>query len=140
MPTAKAALKSQKPTLDEFRAAVRYLLVNDYGMPELVADETLNIDAQYVQNAYDESGLKDSSISDVADELAIKPRENREWVKVDSGQLIVTINDSVDGLLKRLANTGLYGDSIPDVAAAMLRRGIEAVLPALSLDATSVRR
>lgn len=140
MPTAKAALKSQKATLDEFRAAVRYLLVNDYGMPELVADETLNIDAQYVQNSYEESCPNDSSISDVADELAIKPREKREWVRVDSGQLVVTINDRIEALLKRLANTGLYGDSIPDVAATMLCRGIEAVLPALSLDATSARR
>ncbi len=140
MPTAKAALKSQKATFDEFRAAVRYLLVNDYGMPELVADETLNIDTQYVQNSYEESGRNESSISDVADELAIKPRENREWVRVDSGQLIVTINDRIEDLLKRLANTGLYGDSISDVAATMLRRGIEAVLPALPLDATSVRR
>lgn len=141
MSTAKTESKSQKKaTLEDFRAAVRYLLLNDYGMPELVADEVLQADAQYVQSAYEESGLKDTAITDVADELAIKPPENREWVRVNDGQLIVAVNDSIGDLLKRLANTGLYGDSVEDVAATLLCRGIEAVLPVLPLAATPVRR
>jgi len=126
--------------MEEFRVAVKYLLLNEYGMPELVANEMLLADAQYVQNAFDECGLKDSSISDVAEELSIKPRANREWVKVDEGQLIVTVNNRIDDLLKRIANTGLYGDTVADVVVTLLCRGIEAVLPVLPLAVTPVRR
>ncbi|WP_321820829.1 MULTISPECIES: hypothetical protein [unclassified Burkholderia] len=133
-------VSSNPATLADFRAAVRYLLLNEHGMPELVADEVLEADAQYVQSAFEESGVRDTAVSEIATELAIAPRNDRQWVKVEDGQLVVTVNERVTDLLKRLADTGLYGDSIACVAATLLCRGIEAVLPVLSVTASRIVR
>jgi hypothetical protein len=142
MPTpkteAKPATKSEKKaTLEEFRVAVRYLLTTDYGMPELIADEVLLADEQYLRESH---GDGDVSVSDVADELAFKPHKNRAWVKIEDGQLIVDVNDQVKSILDRLAGTGLYGDSPAQVAVSLLCRGIETVLPVLPLAAANKHR
>ncbi|WP_425953000.1 hypothetical protein [Ralstonia pseudosolanacearum] len=140
MATEKTEPNGQKTTIEDFRAAVRFLLVNDHGMPDLVADDVLLADENYVQEAFEEGGKNGATVAAVAEELSIKPRENREWIKVDDGQLVVTISTRADELLNRLLSTGLYGNTVADVAAAMLCRGIEAVLPVLPHASPPLRR
>jgi len=140
MPTTKTVPKSPVVTVAEFRAAVRFMLVNEHGMPELVADEVLENDAKYVQDSFQENGENRSSVADVANELAIKPSKNREWVKVDAGQMVLTVDSRVEELLTNLMSTGLDGDSLADVAATLLCRGIETVLPVLPLATPVMRR
>ena len=115
-------------TLDDFRAAVRYLLINDHGMPDLVADAAIAVDDDYVQRAYANRSGDRRLVMEVAGELAIKPRDHASWVRVGEGQIVVSLNDNVQAYLKSLVEVGLYGQTPEDVAHTMLCRGIEGLL------------
>lgn len=130
--TTKPAGAESAVTFDEFRASVRYLLVNDHGMPELVADEALESDDRYVRDSYGDGGLKRKQAIEVADELAIKPGGNSSWVRIADGTIVVEVNERVENYLKNLVGVGLYGQTPSDVAYTMLCRGIESLLSVAS--------
>ncbi len=111
--------------LDEYIAAVRHLLTTEHGTPVLVADELLTIDSSYVEQAHRGGAM----VTEVADELAIKPRQGASWVRLDPGQIVLSINDQVRAYLQGLLALGLFGETIEDAAAALLCRGIEGALP-----------
>lgn len=50
--TAAAASTADATTFDEFRAAVKYALIQQQGTPDLVAEALLAADAEYLQEAY----------------------------------------------------------------------------------------
>jgi hypothetical protein len=116
------------PTLDEYRASVRYLLVTDFGMPELVADEVLAAEQRYIRQAFGDGGASRKDGRDVADELEMKPSENPAWVRVGENALVLEVNDAIAGYLDNLVKVGLYGQTPSDVAYTMLCRGIETLL------------
>ena len=130
MTKATTEPKARKSTLEQYREGVRHLLIQEHGMPEIVADEVLDTDATYIRDSFNDASL----IAEVALELSIKPSRDRVWVKLDPAELIVTANTPVAELLKRLLKTGLYGDSVAEVANTMLRRGIEATMQVLVRD------
>lgn len=123
-------------TFDEFRAGVSYLLVHDHGMPEIVARDVLEGEAEYLEQAFQDGADRKLLLTEVAEELAFKPRSDRGWIRKDEDHLLLEVNEIVRALLDRIAKTGLYGGNPEEVAQALLCRGIETVLPvAQSLDA-----
>lgn len=125
VPRAEAA----KPaTLEEFQSAIRFLLVNEHGMPELVADDLMKIDEAYVQNAFADVSERETLVMEVATELTVRPKKGLTWVRVNDGQLVLDINEPMQGYLNQLVEAGLYGDTAAEVARSMLCRGIEVVL------------
>ena len=116
-------------TFDEFRAGVSYLLVHDHGMPEIVARDVLEGEAEYLEQAFQEGADRKSLLTEVAEELAFKPRSGGGWIRTDEDHLLLEVNERVRVLLDRIAKTGLYGGTPEEVARALLCRGIETVLP-----------
>lgn len=130
----KSEVKAVKPAsetsaFDEFRAGVRYLLVHDQGMPELVADDILNGETEYLEEAFQSGSDRKVRLQEIADELAFRPRTNSEWIRLQKGQMIVNLNSQVREVVETIATTGLYGTSAEDVAVTLLSRGVEAVMP-----------
>lgn len=136
-PEAKSAKKTgDLATFDEFREGVSYLLVHDHGMPEIVAKEVLEGEAEYLEQAFKEGTDRKLLLTEVAQELAFKPRSGGGWIRTDEEHLLLKVHGRVRMLLDRIAKTGLYGGAPEEVAQALLCRGIETVLPvAQNLDA-----
>jgi transcriptional regulator with XRE-family HTH domain len=135
-------------TFAQYREAVRFLLVNDVGTPELVADALLEADENFLRGAFEERrGL---TLLDVVDELRVRPSAACSWVQLEKGQVIVdpTADDHVilrfssklGALLDSVVQTGLYGETKEAVVDGLVRRGIEAVLPMVTALATPARR
>ncbi|CAN7568826.1 hypothetical protein [Acidovorax delafieldii] len=121
------------PTLDDFRASVRYLLITGHGTPAMVADELIQLDDLYLQRIFTEGGSDGASPMEAAEELAMKPLVGKAWVKLGEGQMVFSIGDRTGEYVDQLVTTGLFGDNPQQVVDAMVRRGIEAVLPVLQL-------
>lgn len=121
--------KKQQATFEQFLEAVRYLLVNEKGMPELVADEIMAADDGYLREAFGEVDATGKMAMEAADELVIRPRKSGEWVRLDDEQMLLTVNKKVRAHIESIGKFGLYGDSDEEVAATLLCRGIECVLP-----------
>lgn len=125
----KPSTEAAKPaTLEEFQSAIRFLLINEHGMPELVADDLMKIDEDYVQNAFADPGERETLVMEVATELTVRPKEGLKWVHVSHDQLVLDINGPMQAYLEQLVEVGLYGDTVAQVARAMLSRGVEVVL------------
>ncbi|HBD37907.1 hypothetical protein ACUXQ2_006248 [Cupriavidus metallidurans] len=137
-PEAKSVKKAgDLATFDEFRAGVSYLLVHDHGMPEVVARDVLEGETEYLQQAFQDGTDRRPLLTEVAEELAFKPRSGGGWIRTDEDHLLLEVNERVRVLLDGIAKTGLYGGTPEEVAQALLCRGIETVLPvAQSLGAT----
>lgn len=137
--TSKAAVPAETSpevansplTLDDFRAAVRYLLITGHGTPAMVADELIQLDGLYLQRIFTEGGRDGASPMEAAEELAMKPVIGKAWVKLGEGQMVLSMGDRTGEYVDQLVTTGLFGDNCQQVVEAMVRRGIEAVLPVL---------
>ena len=46
--------KKMPATLGEFQESIRWLLVNEHGMPELVVQEVMDGDLDYISNVFNE--------------------------------------------------------------------------------------
>lgn len=132
VPAAQSTLPAKPPvTLDDFRAAVRYLLITDHGMPAMVADEVIKLDDLYLQRIFGEGGSDGASPMEAAEELAIKPSSGKSWVKLGDDQVVFPVGGHINQYVEQLVATGLFGDNRTQVVEAMVRRGIESVLPFL---------
>lgn len=125
-------------TLDEFKVAVKYVLMNRYGAPELVADALLADDPDYVSAGFDDVETEPEVVLAIAEELTVKPKPGQEWVLRDAAAIIVPSNAAIDSHLARLAELGMYGEDAEEVARQMIVRGLECVLPIVA--ATTSRR
>ena len=125
-PTSKT---SDVATFEDFRGGVSYLLVHEHGMPEIVARDVLEAEADYLEKSFQEAGDRRVMVTEVAEELACEPRRNVEWIRKAKGDMILSLNDKVRELLESIATTGLYGGTPEDVAQVLLCRGVETVLP-----------
>jgi hypothetical protein len=92
-------------SLEDFRTAVRYLLVNEHGISGLVADQVLEADAQHVRDAYNERRESALATVEVADELAIKLHQrtamsqddlNNIWVRICAGEYAAAAGHSLE--------------------------------------------
>lgn len=126
-------------TFDDFRSAVKFVLMREHSTPEMLADEILTIDAEYLQAAFEEVSKKSDElkISDVAEELAVRPRRGVRWIRVEEDSVVVGTSKQLDEYLDNLVASGLFGDDRNEVAHAMLCRGVESVI---SLASGSKRR
>lgn len=120
---------NQPATIEQFLEAVRYLLINDKGMPELVADEVMLADDGYLREAFGERNATGAAAMEAADELVIRPRKAGEWVCLGEDQMLLTVDKRVRAHIASIGRVGLHGESNEEVAVAMLSRGIECVLP-----------
>lgn len=121
--------KTQPVTFDQFLESVRYLLINEKGMPELVATEVMAMDDDYLREAFAEHDATGKMAMEAADELVIRPRKSGEWVRLGDDQMLLTVNKRMRTHIESIGKVGLYGDRDEEVATALLSRGIECVLP-----------
>lgn len=140
VPAAHSPLSAEAPvTLNDFRTAVRYLLITDHGMPAMVADEVIKLDDPYLQRIFGEGGSDGASPMEAAEELAIKPSSEKSWVKLGDDQVVIRASGYINQYVDQLVGTGLFGDDRTQVVDAMVRRGIESVLPVLQLSPSPKR-
>jgi len=125
-------------TLDEFKIAVKYVLMNRHGAPEMVADALLADEAEYIKAGFADLEAEPDVVIKVAEELTFKPAPGQEWVRRDAAAIMVPSNEAIDGHLARLAELGMYGEHPDEVARHMIVRGLECVLPIVAA-ATSRR-
>jgi hypothetical protein len=118
-------------TLEEFREAVKYLLINEHGMPPLAADDVLTIDSDYIANAFAEPGDRVAVVAEVVSELVSDGESKSGWVRSDGNTVVVEMNRQIKEHVDKLVDTGLYGEDPSEVARTMMCRGIEGVLPSL---------
>jgi hypothetical protein len=118
-------------TLDEFRGAVKYLLIHQHGMPELAANDVLTIDADYIAKAFADPGNRTAIVAEVALELVGDGETKSGWVRRDGDAAVIDMNRQIKAHVDKLANTGLYGNDANEVALTMMCRGIESVLSTL---------
>lgn len=129
------------PSNEEFRSAVKYYLVNDLGMPELVAEEVLCADADFVERQRNKFSADNQIIINTADSLAFEPSKGVKWVQLEEGerkasetQVIIDADGSIRKYLDCLVTLGLHGQCRDSVAKAMLARGIESVFSLIASD------
>jgi len=119
-------------SFDEFRDAVKFVLVNTYETPDIVVKALLADDEQYLKASWEEAkGASDAGAIAIkaADELALKPHSGkREWVRATDNTILVEANAATKQYLVKLADCGLYGEDVDAVASSLLVRGIECVL------------
>lgn len=128
--TTDQALPNMTPkTLEEFKAAVKYVLMNRDGAPELVADALLADDPDYLVAGFAELDADPDVVLTIADELTFQPKPEQEWVRRDAGVVVVPTNEAVASHLEFLVGLGVYGEDAETVAAQLLVRGIESILP-----------
>jgi hypothetical protein len=128
--TTDQAVPSPTPkTLEEFKAAVKYVLMNRDGAPELVADALLADDPDYLIAAFADLDAEPDVVLTIADELTFQPKPDQEWVRRDAGVVVVATNEAVAEHLGVLVGLGVYGEDAETVVAQLLVRGIESVLP-----------
>ncbi|MBV7542005.1 hypothetical protein [Acidovorax sp. sic0104] len=134
-PTTNTKAKSKKTatpstaSLEEFNSGVLYALVSLHGMPKLVAQELVVADREFLASRFERGDL---SVLEAADELSVKPGTAAGWVQIDEDALVLNFDGEVERLLKQALDTGLFGANRREVVDAMVRRGVEAVLPVLS--------
>lgn len=126
------------PPLEEFRSAVKWILVNDHGMPELVAEEILSADADFLKRKHETFHADADMIAKTAEAFAYEPPAGVTWIRLEKGvrtagedQVVIDVGGELERYLGRLVALGLYGEDRDAVAKAMLARGIEAVFPLL---------
>ena len=124
------------PSLEEFRAAVKYVLTHDHGMPELYADELLDCEPEFVEQRRLVCRTGDNAIAQAADDLVFEPPKGRKWISLEkgqrlaeAGQVVLDAEGSVGRYLDSLVALGLHGTNRDAVASSMLSKGIETVFP-----------
>jgi len=127
------------PSVEEFRAAVKYLLMTDHGMPALYADEILDDDPEFLERhrqTYHEAIGDVGAVERAADGFRFDPPKGLKWVSLQKGQcvaeenqIVLDVNGAVDQYLDSLVALGLHGEDRNEVATAMLAKGIESVFP-----------
>ena len=127
--------KGMPATLGEFQESIRWLLVNEHGMPELVVQEVMDGDLDYISNVFNECHAGSASctnpVGEVAEQLVITPRNDGSWVKLEQDMIVLNLEGKVSTLLTLAVKSGLYGDTKAEAADALLRRGIEVALPVI---------
>ena len=141
MKTPTSMLKKAPPSVAEFRAAVKYVLTHLKGMPELVAEAVMDMDAPFMESKRLKCSNGDDDVLCVAEELATEPPGGAQWVQLEegervtrAGQLVIDIDGPLAKYLDAFVDIGLHGDSRDAVARAMMARGIEGaffLLPAM---------
>lgn len=124
------------PSLEEFRAAVKYALIHDHGMPDLYADELLDCEPEFVEQRRLGCHKGDNAIAKAADDLVFEPPKGRKWISLEKGQrvaedgqVVLDADGAVGRYLDSLITLGLHGPDRDAVASAMLAKGIETVFP-----------
>lgn len=128
------------PSLENFIASVKFVMMNDHGAPEFVADALLSMDDDYVRKQFSEKCDLNSEggcdlhdlMFDIAAELASKPAATTDWVRVRESQIVVEVSHNIQTLLEKAVKVGLYGESIDDVVRTMIARGIESTFHIIS--------
>lgn len=139
VPKVKVApLEEQKPlpSIEEFRAAVRYSLVHDLSMPELYADELLDYEPEFLEERRKTCRTEENAVAQAADDLVIKPSKGRKWIVLEDGervagadQVVLEVNQALGDYLDCLVTLGIHGPSRDAVAGTMLAKGLESVFP-----------
>lgn len=141
MPKATTASVPTKPipTFEEFREAVKYLLLNDHGMPKLVAEEILSADVDFLETNHGLFTKLDNAVAKTADSFAFEPVSGVTWVQLkpgmrtaDKDQVVIDVGGEMGRYLERLVALGLHGAERDAVASIMLARGIESVFPLIA--------
>jgi len=124
------------PSLDDFRAAVKYALIHDHAMPELYADELLDCEREFVEQRRLTCRKGDNAVAQAADDLVFVPPKGRKWISLEegqrvaeAGQVVLDAEGAVGRYLNNLVTLGLHGPDRDAVASAMLAKGIETVFP-----------
>lgn len=127
------------PLFEEFREAVKYVLMHDHGMPSLYADEVLDGDPEFVERhrqTYHEQAEDVGAVARAADGLRFEPPKGLKWVALEQGQRVVDADQIVldaDGAMGKyldsLVTLGLHGGNRNAVASIMLAKGVETVFP-----------
>ena len=135
VPQVDESVKSL-PTLEDFRAALKYVLIHDHGMPELYADELLDCEHEFVEQRRLGCRDGDNAIAQAADDLVFEPPKGRKWISLEQGQrvaedgqVVLAADGAVGRYLDSLVTLGLHGPDRDAVASAMLAKGIETVFP-----------
>lgn len=138
MPKSAAVSAPTKtiPTFDEFREAVKYILLNDHGMPDLVAEEILSADVEFLETNHGLFSKLDNAVAKTANSFAFEPATGITWVQLQTGmrtankdQVVIDVGGEMGCYLEHLVQLGLHGASRDAVARIMLARGIESVFP-----------
>lgn len=122
-------------SFEDYRAAIKHLLIVEHGAPELVADDLILADDGYLRASWNNK----TPLLEVADEIALKPNEDQVWVKIGNDKSVIKISAETCTYLEEIAELGLYGETRDEVARAMIARGLESVLP-LAAAATAIRK
>ena len=127
------------PSVEEFREAVKYVLMTDHGMPQLIADEILDDDPEFLERhrqTYHESIGDVGAVVRAAHGFRFEPPKGLKWVALEKGQcvadedqIVLNANGAVGKYLDSLVTLGLHGNTRNAVASAMLAKGIETVFP-----------
>lgn len=122
----KAVSAEAGKSFTEFCDAIKHVLINSHGTPPLVAEAVIAADHEFLREDYSSWEEKPEVILDVAKELVLQPRsKQRSWVSLDENSVVIPLNKSVKQLLEAFATTGLYGETIEEVARVMITKGIE---------------
>lgn len=128
---------------EEFLKAVKYCMVNEHNIPEIVADEFFCLDKNYFNDQYERYLKSDPSentfILELVDDYAPKPNEKSQWREIGVDEVVLTIDDKLNRWIDEAHATGLYGEDRADTIMRLLCRGVESVMPILGRQ-TSVRR
>lgn len=134
-PQVEVSAKSL-PTLEDFRAALKYVLIHDHGMPELYAQELLDCEHEFVDQRRLGCREGDNAIAQAADDLVFEPPKGRKWISLEQGQrvadadhLVLDASGTLGRYIDNLVVLGLHGSDRDSVARTMLAKGLETVFP-----------
>ncbi|MYM92816.1 hypothetical protein [Duganella vulcania] len=129
------------PSAAEFNEAIKYVLVNDKGMPPLVADSVMQMDSGFLERCRNDARNKAVDVVAIADELVMQPNVRARWVDLneasreegDATGIVISAGTAIDHHLNSLLAMGLYGHDRTSVANAVFLRGLEALLPVVAM-------
>jgi hypothetical protein len=127
------------PSMSEFRASVKYVLVHDRGMPDLIAELVITADTAWLERQRQSFFSHEDPLTAAADGLVLTPPGGVQWIPFHPGMriaaekdLLVPADGAIDSYLNALVKVGLHGADRATVASAMLARGIESVFPLIA--------
>lgn len=128
VPVAEAAKLLRPESFDQYVGYVRRMMLEKLFLPEQMVDFVLSnqrsrIEYYFRLNHAPESWVEDLRLTDAGSADA----ENRDATPENLVSFDVQMN--ILAMLKRLGATGLYGNSISQVAQTLMVRGIESVMP-----------
>lgn len=119
-------------TFEEFRVAVKYLLMHEHSMPELIAEEFLVADSVFMNTRFSQYGIGIGTMAETAESLVVTSDRGVNWIRLEEGDrqvsgnhAVIEINDQLNNYFEKLLELGLFGKNYDEVALAMVARGIE---------------